>query len=89
MVLVEIYPISVPIISLDWINGFLSVTFELNFTPSVLGVEINTHTSNNSVHLPLSCRSMSQGHSDTSLSIKRQQPEAINKQPLTFNSVVC
>ncbi len=42
MVLVEIYPISVPIISLDGINGSLSVMPELNCTPSVQGVEINT-----------------------------------------------
>lgn len=42
MVLAEIYAISVPIISLDGINGSLSVTLELNCTPSVLGVEINT-----------------------------------------------
>lgn len=42
MVLVQIYPISVPIISLDGINGSPSVTLELNRAPSVLGVEINT-----------------------------------------------
>lgn len=62
MVLVEIYPILLPIISLDGINGSLSVTLELNCAPSVLGVEINTSkcglcTSYNSAHLPLSCRS--------------------------------
>lgn len=42
MVLVEIYPISLTIISLDGINGTLSVMLELNCAPSVLGVEINT-----------------------------------------------
>lgn len=42
MVLVEIYPISVPIISVDGINGSQSVVLELNYTPSVQGVEINT-----------------------------------------------
>jgi len=41
-VLVEIYPISVPVISVDGINGSLSVMLELNYTPFMQGVGINT-----------------------------------------------
>lgn len=42
MVLVEIYPNSVPVVSVDGINGTLSVMLELNYTPSIQGVGINT-----------------------------------------------
>lgn len=42
MVFVETYPNSVPVVSVDGINGSLSAKLELNYTPSMQGVGINT-----------------------------------------------
>ena len=94
MVLVEIYPISLPIISLDGINGSLSVMLELNCARSVIGVEINTSKDGplNQQQLCPSAtqlRVWSQGHNDTSLTVKalaaQGQKEMICR--LTFDSM--
>lgn len=42
MVLVQIYLILVPIISVDGINGSLSLMLVLKYTSPMQGVEINT-----------------------------------------------